>query len=307
MFKDVSFSRLRVFCEVVDSQGFRTASEHLDMSQPAISAHIRALEKDLQTQLLERGRFTKVTDAGAILYDYAKQTLQKSEEISREIAELRQANVGRIAVASGVTIARHTMPQVFSVFKRENPRIEMILRIGNQKQICEMTLSREVDFGFTVGKFPFAGLVSKTVAKEEVVFVVGPRHPLAKRETVNPAELSNYQFIVPAPNVTYTTIVQQALDFYNVTVKDTLMIIEDTECMKRIVSTGLGISVLLKTGVIDEIRAGKLVMLNLTAEPFYDDIRIVTRADKHFSPIQNKFIKFCSQTIQSQLANNIVR
>jgi DNA-binding transcriptional LysR family regulator len=281
---------------VVESQGFRAASEHLNMSQPAISAHIQALEKQLQTVLLERGRLTKVTDAGAIFYKFAKETLERAARVSHEIEELRSAKSGRIAVASGVTVGRYILPQIFSEFKRENPDVDMLLRIGIQQKIREMVLNREIDIGFIVDNASFKEFVSTTITRIELVFVVGPHHPLASRETVFPEELSDFPFILPANHLEAQTI-QKIFENENITVKSTLLTSEDPETNKKFVKESNGISVMLITSAYDDLVEGKLKKLRLTFEPYFVKLRLISHPEKHFSPIQRKFIKYCTAKI----------
>lgn len=296
MLQDSSFIRLRVFCEVVESQGFRTASERLHMSQPAISTHIQALEKQFQIVLLERGRFTKVTDAGAIFYRFAKETLENAAKISRELNDLRSANFGRVSVASGSTIGRYIMPSVFSEFKRAEPHVEMILRIGNQSTVCEMILNREIDIGFIFTNSPLNGLIGTTIAKTELVCMVGTNHPLANRETVSSQDLSPYPFILPANSIEVSEV-QRFFELKGIEINEILMISESSDTNKKFIKDNKGISVMLITSVFDDIRDKKLIKLNLAFEPYYINLLLVTHPNKHISPMQNKFIKFCSKTI----------
>lgn len=294
MLTESTFVRLRVFCEVVDSQGFHAASEKLNMSQPAISSHIQALEKKFQITLIERGRKIKLTDAGKIFYDYAKDALKRAEQISREMADLRNATAGRIAIASGMTLARHLLPSVLTAFKQEHPGVEIILSIGTQKQVIDMVLSGDVDFGFSFGKVSLEGLTNTPLAQEEIVLVVGPDHPLADRAAVTTEELSGYPFLVPSPNFTYSRIIQHFLESQNIEVKETLMVIEEAEVTKKIVRTGKAIGILIYLSAVDDIMNGNLKKLNLATGPYYTNWTLIARSDKYFSPIQNKFIKFCS-------------
>src|ERR671933_2713509 len=80
--------QLQAFCEVVERKSFSQAAERLGVTQPAVSLQVRALEKRLGAQLLDRsGRRVEPTEAGLKLYRSAQRLLQLEEEIVAELAE----------------------------------------------------------------------------------------------------------------------------------------------------------------------------------------------------------------------------
>ena len=141
-------------------------------------------------------------------------------------------------------------------------------------------------------------LISQIIAKDEVILIAAPNHPLARKKTVTPEELSDYPFVLPSPQSAQSRVVKHVLASHGISVKQTLMIVEDAESIKRVVCNSMGLAVQIKTGVIDELRNGKLARINLTCAPFYDEIRLLQRSDKYLSPIQKNFIKFALKGIK---------
>lgn len=298
MFNEVSFNRLRVFCKVVECKGFRAASEHLNMSQPSVSAHVKALETEMKIILIERSRFTRVTEAGMLLYTFAKRTLGDADQISRDITELRNANKGRITVAASVSMIRNVMPAIFSRFKLENPGVELILKFGRPKEVFEMIINREIDFGFVVGEVTMCELSVTKLIRDEVVLVANPRHPLVLKGTVNPEELSDYPFVLSSS--THSLVFQNMLRSHGINVKQTLMVVEDAESVKHVVANSHGLAIKLNSGVMGELRSGKLAKINLSSGPFYDDISLVQHCYRCLTPMQKKFVKFALREIESE-------
>lgn len=303
MFEEVSLYRLKVFREVVTTKSFRAAAERLHISQPAVSAHIRSLENETKTTLLERGRVCKVTEAGRFLYEYANDTLQKAGEVTRIIEELRNGNMGHIAMGASGTLARHLLPDIYSDFKRENPLVEMTLRIGTKNQVCQMAVDWEIDFGFVIGKTALPGLSAKTVVREEMVVVTGANHPLAARDLITPEELSAYPFVIALKKSSHYRMIDNILNANKITIQHILMELEDAESIKRVISNGLGVAVLLKSCILDELRQGKLKSIPVTSGPIYVDLQLISRPDKSLSPIQKRFLKFFDTRIKQVLSN----
>lgn len=298
MFNEVSFNRLRVFCTVVECKGFRAASDHLNVSQPSISAHIKALEDECKIILIERSRLIRVTEAGMLLYNFAKKILNEVEQITCDISELRNANKGRIAVAGCVTMIRNVMPAIFGRFKQDNPGVELILKFGKPREVFQMIINREIDFGFVVGEVPTGELSAKKLMKDEVVLVANPRHPLVLKGMVKSSELSDYPFVLSS--ATHTLVFQKMLLSHGINVRQTLMVVEDADSIKNVVANSQGLAVKLKSGVIEELRLGKLAKINLASGPIFDDISLVQHSERCLSPIQKKFLKFALQEIESE-------
>ena len=298
MFEEITLYRLKVFCEVVESQNFSLAAENLNVSQPAVSAHIRALEKETKITLLERGRVSRLTEAGQIVYNFARSTRQQTDEISQIIQELLHGNIGRINMGATSTMARYIMPTVLSKFKKENPGVELLLRGGNPKQICQMTLDREVDFGFVAGDDFTVGLIAKTIIKDELAIVVPPNHPLANKVTVKASKLSQYPFVLMANDFDHYNMIENLLNIHGVKIKEKLMELGDAEIIKEVLKSGMGVSALLGQCVVKELQAGQLKKVNLESGPIYQDLLLVWRPDKYLTPLQNKFKEFFEDTVR---------
>jgi DNA-binding transcriptional LysR family regulator len=299
MFENLSLFRLKVFCEVVETQSFNIAAENLNISQPAVSAHIRSLEKETQVTLIQRGQMNTLTEIGKVFYEYAKNVLLQTNEISQVINEFNLGNKGTIILGANRTLARNMGAIAFSNFIKSNPNIELILRVANPKLVSQMTIDREVDFGFTIGNIKINGLKSEIIGRDEICFVVGKTHPLAKRKTVSIEELSTYPFIILADKeFKEFSVIENAINSQGIIINKKLMQIEDAEIIKKFVSQGMGVAALLKQDILEELNSGKLIKINLNIDPIYVNLQLIMRHDKYLSPVQNKFLKFFVSTIR---------
>ncbi|WP_102348419.1 LysR family transcriptional regulator [Bacillus sp. Marseille-P3661] len=287
--------RLKVFYEVVNSQSFSSAAEILNISQPAVSAHIRALEKETQVILLDRGRTITTTEAGNHFYNYTKQVLNLSKEILLTLQEVKQGNIGNITVGASTTPARYILPKIISNFMRENPHINLNLRVGNSKQIFQMTLEKEIDFGFIIGKKVPENLTATPIVNTELTLVVGPSHPLATKNHVTPSDISNYPFVVLS-SYNYQ-VIENMLHSRGIKINEILMQYEDIESIKQIISIGNGITILSKLSVNEELKVGKLKQLQLESGSVYLDLMLVARPDKPHYPNHKKFLSFLKDRI----------
>lgn len=159
----------------------RAAARH-GMSQPAASMRITALERQLRLVLLERGPTgSRLTPAGTAVVDWALPVLDAARALVSGVAALHADQQGRLRIAASMTIADHRVPGWLMALRTELPEVKVALRVGNSSQVADMVRGREADLGFVEGPHAPDGLRSRTIAHDELVVVVAPGHPWARR------------------------------------------------------------------------------------------------------------------------------
>src|SRR6266568_2995433 len=123
--------QLRAFCEVVERKSFSQAAERLGVTQPAVSLQVRALEKRLGLQLLDRsGRRVEPTEAGWRLYRGAQRLLQLEEQLLDELAAEVDGEVsGELSIGASTGPAAIVVPLLLCEFQRDNPGVRVALRV----------------------------------------------------------------------------------------------------------------------------------------------------------------------------------
>jgi len=144
----VNLRHLEVFCTVVRCESFSAAAEQLIMTQPAVSMQVQAVERHFGVQLLERrNRRTVPTEAGNIVYEWAREVLKTEGETRKLVDGLKHAQSGRVVIGSSMTIGSHVLPPILSRFKRQHTAAEIVVRLGERPEICADILSGTIDCG----------------------------------------------------------------------------------------------------------------------------------------------------------------
>jgi len=127
----MDFNQLNTFIKVVETGSFSRAGERLFLSQPTVTTQIKLLEQELSQQLLTRStNGIRVTEAGKKLFEYAKRTLRDRENILGEFGQ-DTAGVQTINVAASSIPGQYVIPQLISLFHKNNPQIRIRLNICN--------------------------------------------------------------------------------------------------------------------------------------------------------------------------------
>src|SRR5438034_3623734 len=140
--------QVEAFLAVGTFGGFRRAAEALRLTQPAVSARIRALEGSLNVRLFERGAHgLALSAAGRALRPHAEQLLHAVAQARQAVHDLRPASGGALQIAAALSICTYVLPDVLKRFQASHPKVMITVRSGHSKQVLEMVLRGEAELG----------------------------------------------------------------------------------------------------------------------------------------------------------------
>ena len=241
--------------EVVREGSFTAAARGLHMTQPAVSLHIKALEKELGARLMERDvRGVRLTPAGRVLLETAEVVLAATDDAVRRIREMEAPERGAVVVACGDTVALRLLPPVLRAFRELRPQAEVTIRNHGSKRILDLVLRREVDLGI-VTRPPWLdpALWARTLLVESFELALPPGHRLAEEAVVDLSTLDGEPAVLLAkPSETRAQIDRGLRDAG--AAPTAVMESGNLEVVKAYVADGLGISLLPAMGITDADR-----------------------------------------------------
>jgi DNA-binding transcriptional LysR family regulator len=206
----LSLFRLRVFVAVVDEGGYAAAARALDVAQPTVIFHVRALCRIYNAQLLlfENHKLV-LTPAGQAVYRAAKLLLRDAGNLQRAVEELRDGQVGQLKVGASMALEMPSfLRHVLAPFRRAHPRVQLAVHFGHSVDIAERVHNRELDLAYVLNfHFP-NGVRHERLHDAEFVFVVSPHHPLARLERITPHQIADAGIIAaPIDSVTWANYI----------------------------------------------------------------------------------------------------
>jgi len=169
--------RLRVFQTVARQLSFTKAAQELFITQPAITKHIRELERGYGQRLFaRRGNRITLTEAGQALLTHADAVAALEQQLDETLANLRGQAGGRLRLGASTTLTQYVLPRLLPGFQARYPHTQLTLRNGNSEQIAEALLRGEIDLGFVEGRSKSRDLHYELLLEDELVVV---RQPLA--------------------------------------------------------------------------------------------------------------------------------
>ncbi len=237
---------------------FSRAAEELAISQPGVTFHVKALEREYGTPLFERvGKRLFLTDAGRTLSIYVQRASLMEEEARVALQELKGLQSGLLVVGASATIGIYLLPEVLGEFRSRHPGIKVSLRVGNKRHTVERLLRNELDFGLVAGPIAEPMLVSEPYLDDELVVIVSPSHRFARQPVVYPGELRRETFLVREPGSGTQELMEERLGQLGIDSADNMQL-GSTEAIKQAVTANLGISIASRYSVEAEMTSGRL-------------------------------------------------
>jgi len=191
-----SASRYRIFCMVVESGSFTKTAEEIGYSQSAVSQMVKAMEKEMHTQLILRRRDRlELTGDGRMLYPYIRSAAAAQEAVARRCREMQGIAGSVIRIGTFTSVSRNLLPQLMQRFRTAYPEAQFVLRQGTYTENEEWLKEGVIDFGFNnpdaieTGNF-------RELYQDEMMAVLPKGHPLASRQEVTLKELAREPFIL---------------------------------------------------------------------------------------------------------------
>ena len=261
---DINPVHVRTLQAIARSGGFSRAGEILHLSQPAISHHVRHLERVLGVPLLvRRGRRASPTEAGAVLLEHAGRAFKVLDEAREAIQRLRGRVAGRVTVGTGATASIYLLPALLRRLRAQHPDLELVVVTGNAGEIASAVSRGELDVG--VVTLPIAvgrGLLVSPFYVDRLVAIAPPDRRWRRRAPMTAAELAREPVILYERGGTIRRVVDDWFRRGRATPR-VAMELGNAEATKKLVGAGLGLSVVSEIAVKADARAGALNLIPL--------------------------------------------
>lgn len=244
------------------------AAGETGVSQPAASARLRAMERQLGVALVDRSpRGSRLTADGALAADWAARVVESAEAFDAGIAALRDRRDSRLTVAASMTVAEYLLPNWLIALHSARPDTAVSLLAGNSAVVAGQLRRGEADLGFVEGTRAPEGLDGAVVAHDRLVVVTAPDHPWARRRTpLTTRRLTETPLILREEGSGTRQVLETALGG---ALAPPLMELSSTTAVKAAAVSGAGPAVLSELAVGEELSGRRLVRV-----PMQDGVRL---------------------------------
>lgn len=287
----MEIDQVETFLAVATFGGFRRAAEALRVTQPAVSARIKALEQSLGVPLFERGHGSLVlSTAGRALRPHAEQLLHAVALARQAVHEIRPSAGGALQIGAALSICTYLLPDVLKRFQAAHPKVMITVRSGHSKEVLEMVLREEVEIGLA-RSLHHPSVETVSLRDDPLILVSHRAHQPKGAQRVRLEEVVDRPLVFFDKGSSDWTLTHGLFRRAGL-VPNVVLEVETIEAAKRMVERGLGLAFLPHIAVARELRRGTLVAIEIVgAEPLSRSLDVIHSRHRPLSPEALAFLR----------------
>jgi DNA-binding transcriptional LysR family regulator len=268
------------FVQIVESDTLVKAAEILHLTQPTVTRQLQQLEQQLGMPLFDRiGKRLTLNHAGELVYRYAKSYIALKEKMDDELNEFSDPEVGHVYIGAGLTPSIYLLPPVFATYRRLHPRVQFQMRTGSSSEVLAALRQREIDMGVVTTVEQDDDLVLSPLFRDDLLLVAPPNSVMSQKRQVSLQELEAYPFVLMKQGSGLRKMIERLTKRHHLNIQ-VAMETDSLESINRLVQHGVGVGVLPRSSVQDDIQAGRLAVVDLADYRLAArTITLVTRSD----------------------------
>jgi DNA-binding transcriptional LysR family regulator len=253
---------------VFKNRGFSKASMELHLSQPTISEHIKTLERELNCTLFERiGKKIIPTREADVLYNHATELVEKAESVKGVLGRLKKEVAGELIVGASTIPGTYLLPELMADFKRKHPGVSFQVRVGDSQEIVQQVLSHHVLLGIVGSKIADTQITYTPFLEDELIIVAAPS--FIKSSRISPKDLCRYPMVLREEGSGTRREAEKLLEAQGVSCGSVTVagVFGSTDAVKQAAKAGLGLTIVSRFSVTEELKHKILKEVKLDAPP----------------------------------------
>lgn len=296
----VDIAKVEAFVAVATYGSFAKAATSLFLTQPSVSARVQGLERELGQRLLERtGRGARLTRAGAVFLPIADRLLRTAAEGRQALEAALSSDGGLVTIAAALSVSTYLLPDIVKSFRDEHPAARVSIRSGHSRDVLRMVLDDEAEIGLARG-LTHPAVHTVHLGRDEIILVASPSHPFTQTREARLVDVAG------APLILFD---RGSSDWVLITgffrrgglLPNAVLELEGIEAAKKMVEKGIGIAMLPRLAIRQELSEGRLVHIRIPDAPALGRyVDLVYRRNRLLSEIAQAFCGHVQGTFPAQ-------
>ena len=188
--------KLFTLLKVYETGNYTRAAEKLSLTQPAVSQHIKQIERELGTVVFDRsGGKIRPTPEGTLVIQYAERVVSLYENLQRALEDKRKS-IDRLRVGITHTSESNIVTEVLAQYAEQFDNMKITIQTDTISNLYEMLKTYKIDIAIVEGAVADPSINSVMLDTDSLVLCVSNEHPLAKRSLVTIDELKKEKMIL---------------------------------------------------------------------------------------------------------------
>jgi DNA-binding transcriptional LysR family regulator len=250
---------LRTFVIVAEEQNVTKAAKRLYMTPPAISAHIKALEEELNVTLFVRtSQGMHITEKGELLRAKAEQTLRAARDLVNQATQMQSYLIGTLSIGLNSSPAFLRIAPLITEINVQCSGIELAFHNSVSGKIIDSLINRELDAGFIFNPSPVESITTRRLALVDLV-IAAPKQWKTQLQCATWADIAQLPWICSSYYCPFQTIIDDLFANRNLDYRRVVQS-EDDMTKMQLVSAGVGVALLERSEAEHAASEGKLTL-----------------------------------------------
>jgi len=278
--------QLQVYWAVGTHLSFTKAAEYLHLTQPAVSIQFKAFAEQFDFSLVEyQGKQLMLTELGKEVFQRVQHILDETRALNAMNKSIKGELYGTLTL-SVVSTGKYIMPYFLTEFLDLHPQVDVVMDVTNKAKVIESLEENRVDFSL-VSTLPNKLKINQLPLLANELYLVGNPH-LALETAKNK---HNVTYLFREPGSATRKAMEQFLNSIDV-VPHKKVELTTNEAVKHSVIAGLGVSVMPKIGMVNELASGQLQIIPHKNLPITTEWNLIWREQKNLSPVAKAYLSF---------------
>lgn len=287
---------LKIFHIVATLGSMTKASEHMHISQPALSIQIKKLEDGLGLKLFNKvSNRLILNENGEILFTYTKQIFDLVQEASNQLTDRKLTISGQITIGGSNTAGSYLLPPIIGTFKHLYPQVTIELYIGNTYEIANLIYNDVLDFAINGGDTAYTPQTQVIPLREDpLVLISSPQSDYVDLDELLPQDLADATFIVHHNNSQLYLAYKKAIT--NLQLEENIaMTLGSIDAIKQAVAADLGLAFIPYSAAKIELELGLLTQLKIKDAQWFYPYNLIYNKSKFMSPATLKLMELIKE------------
>ncbi|GKX28045.1 LysR family transcriptional regulator [Vallitalea longa] len=286
--------KLLTFITVAKTKNFTKAADILNITQPGVSQHIKALEEYYKVKLFnKKGKQMELTSEGTLLFNHAEEVNRMSKLIKYELHN-KSSIFNRYYVGATLTIGGYVLPKLIGRYRKKHENTDIILYVENTESIIKRLYNGDIYLGVIEGPFNKSKVNYEKLRDDELVLAVSYLHPFASKESVTIEEVLKNKLILREKGSGTRKVFENKLINSGYSLKDMNIYMEigDITALISLVESNLGCTIISKEAIKASVNANTIKIIPIKNFDIIREFNFVYLDESQYDFI-NDFIGFC--------------
>jgi molybdate transport repressor ModE-like protein len=276
------------------------AARAAGIAQPNATRMVQQIEGRFGTKLVQRSaRGSTLSAEGTVIAHWARQVLADMKQLVDAAEALRAKREAELTIASSMTVAEFLLPLWLGRFRGVNTDVHVHLQMQNSAQVCERVAEGSCDVGFVEGPSVPEDLNHVAVAHDQLIVVVTPQHPWARRRrSLTMRELASTPLLAREPGSGTRRTLDVALQAF--VRPPPLLELGSSAAIRASVLGGVGPAVVSSLAVAEQVESGELVVIDVVGLDLHRTLRAVWRSPRQLAGSAGRLVNLITRDARNR-------